>query len=433
MFRNFVAIDDNSIAITVGNEEVVYARDRGMIDADFDLNNCTKRQTLADVLYVPELGKNLFGIGSSTDRGAIATFGKYDMKLKKNGCVVARGYRPGNGLYRIKMKAIVCLEANVASSAAPVNIWHERFGHTNFRTVRELVRGDAVTGIEVMDRNVQADEDQQICEECVLGKMARKSFKDSTNRTKTPGELIHFDIYGPMSIDAFDNSKLMALFVDDFSGIVVAFPIRNKSEIVQKIQEVIALAASNGHKVRRLRSDNAKEFISEAMKNICRQNNVVHEHSTPYCPEQNGRVERQNRTIVEMARSMLAAANLPRSLWNEAVRTAAHIRNRVPLARLNGKTPFEAWTGEKPDVSHLHIFGSRAYMHIDETQRKKLENKSKEMVFVGYALGQKAYRLWERDTKRVVVSRDVIIVEPSPKKIIDFPEPIGIEDTKLDA
>lgn len=431
IFRNFTEINDNSVAITVGNQEVVYARGRGMVDADFFLEGYTKRQTLADVLYVPEIGRNLFGIGSSTDRGAIATFGKYEMRLKKNGNVIVKGHRPGSGLYRIKMKAIVCPEAYVASSAASVNVWHERFGHTNFRTVRELVRGDAVTGIEVKHCEAQNnDEDQQICEGCILGKLTRKSFQDSTNRAKNPGELIHFDICGPMSIDAIENSKLMVLFVDDFSGIVIVFPIRHKSEIVEKLQEVIALAESSGHKVHRIRSDNAKEFLSEAMKNVCLRNNIVHEHSTPYCPEQNGRVERQNRTIVEMARSMLAAANLPRSLWSEAVRTAAHIRNRVPLARLNGKTPIEIWTNKKPDVSHLRIFGSCAYMHIDETQRKKFDNKSREMVLVGYAPGQKAYRLWERGTKRVVIAKDVIIVESSPKQIVGLPEPIGIEDIK---
>lgn len=431
-FANFVAIDDNSIPITVGNEQVVYARGRGMIDADFYLDGYTKRQTLADVLYVPDLGKNLLSIGSSTDRGAIATFTTYSVTLRKNGRIVVKGYRPGSGLYRIKMKAISCFEANITSNEASVKTWHEILGHTNFKTTCELIRSNAVTGIEVTNHEAINYESQQICEGCILGKMSRKSFKDSTNRAKLPGELFHFDICGPMSIEALDGSKLMALFVDDCSGIVIAFPIRNKSEIIEKLQEVIALTKSSEHEVRRIRSDNAKEFVSDAMQKVCRQNNIVHEYSTPYCPEQNGRVERQNRTIMEMVRSMLAASDLPRNLWGEAVRTAAHIRNRIPLVRLNGKTPLEIWSGKKLDVSHLRIFGSRAYMHIDETQRKKLDNKSKKMVLVGYVPGQKGFRLWERGTKRVVVSRDVIIAESLPKQLIQLPQPIGIEDTEPD-
>lgn len=140
-----------------------------------------------------------------------------------------------------------------------------------------------------------------------------------------------------MSVEGIDKSRMMAVFVDDYSAAVIVFPIRHKSEIVEKVEEVIAYAKSHGHVVKRLRSDNAKQFLSVGMKKMCQKDRIHHEHSTVYCPEQNGRVERQNRTIIEMTRSMLAAAEVPRSLWPEAVRTAAHIRNRIPL-ELNGKT-----------------------------------------------------------------------------------------------
>lgn len=181
--------------------------------------------------------------------------------------------------------------------------------------------------------------------------MTRQPFKESINRAKRAGELIHYDIC--VSVEALDGSRVKALFVDDYTGIVWTFPMRQKSQIIDKVQELIALTKASGHQIQRLRSDNAKEFLSEAMKKVCRQNNIVHEHSTPYCPEQNGRAERQNHTIGEMARSMLVAASLSRTLWGEAVRTAAHIRNRVPLEQLSGITPYEAWSGIKPDVSHL--------------------------------------------------------------------------------
>jgi len=255
------------------------------------------------------------------------------------------------------MKAMPYFEANVASNAVSVRVWHERFGHTNFQAIRELIHGNAVTGIEIIEHKTQNDESQQICEGCMLGKMTCKSFTN-LNRAKVPGELFHLDICGPMSIDALDSSRLMAVFVDDHSEVI--FPIRHKSETIQKLEKVIALAESSGHKVRRLRSDTAKEFTSEAMQNVCRRNNIVQEY-TPYCPEQNGRVERQMRTIVEMVRSMLRAANLPKSLWSKAVRMAAHIRNRVPFTRLNGKIPLEVWYGKKPNVSHLRIYKNHAY------------------------------------------------------------------------
>lgn len=150
------------------------------------------------------------------------------------------------------------------------------------------------------------------------------------------------------------------------------------------------------------------------------RNKIVHEFSTPRAPQQNGRTERQIRTIVEIARMLLAAANLPLSLWAESSRTAAIIRNRIPLDRLNGKTPWEIFTGEKPDVSFLHIYGSDAYSHIEDQIRGKFDKKSKKLVFVGYEPGSKAYRLWERDTKNVYVRCNVKIVEPCPMAVVEF-------------
>lgn len=429
-FRDFLEISGDTFPIIVGNKQVVYARGRGKIVAEFDINGQLQRKTLIDVLYVPELGRNLFGIGSTTDHGATAIFSKSVMTLKMYNKIVATGWRSGNGLYRVRMRALVSDEVYIANSnVVSIDVWHERLGHTNFKTLEEIIKNESVTGIELIEQNFKVN--NSICKSCIFGKMTRQSFKESINRAKSAGELIHYDICGPMSVDALDNSRVMALFVDDYSGIVWTFPMRHKSQIIDKIQELITLTRASGHQIKRFRSDNAKEFKSEAMKKLCRQNNIIHEYSTPYCPEQNGRVERQNRTIVEMARSMLAAADLPKSLWGEAVRTAAHIRNRIPLERLNGKTPFEAWCGRKPDISHLRIFGSQTYMHIDKSQRQKFDDKAREVVLVGYEHLQKAYRVWERGTRRVHISRDVVIAEKQLSTITRQVIPIESEMPKL--
>lgn len=110
-FRDFEEIHDGTFPITVGNNQIVYAKGRGKIIAEFDVDGQQQKRTLVDVLYVPDLGRNLFGIGSTTDRGAIAIFGKSDMTLKINGNVVAQGWRPRTGLYRVKMKALINGEA----------------------------------------------------------------------------------------------------------------------------------------------------------------------------------------------------------------------------------------------------------------------------------------------------------------------------------
>ncbi|KYQ47269.1 Copia protein [Trachymyrmex zeteki] len=116
---------------------------------------------------------------------------------------------------------------------------------------------------------------------------------------------------------------------------------------------------------------------------------------------------------------MLTAANLSLTLWAEAAKTATHIKNRIPLKRFNGKTPIETWTEKQPDVSYFRIFSSKAYMLINKQFGTKFEKKSKEMILVDYesksTKGQKAYRLWERDTRKIITVRYVEIVENMPK------------------
>ena len=143
-----------------------------------------------------------------------------------------------------------------------------------------------------------------------------------------------------MSVESFGKNKLLAVFCDDFTGIVNVYAIRTKDEIVERMSDMISEAKAAGHQIHRVRSDNAREFTSKQMKVLLRKHSIVQEFSTLYCAAQN-RVERQNRTIVEMARSMLNGANLPLALWAEACKTAALIRNMLPLKRLNGKTPVD--------------------------------------------------------------------------------------------
>lgn len=125
----------------------------------------------------------------------------------------------------------------------------------------------------------------------------------------------------------------MVLFVDDYTDMVFVYTMKSKSKIIDRMKDVIAEANAAGHKIERVRSDNAKEFVGKDMKKLLLDHSIFHELSTVYCPEQNGRAKRQNRTIVEMARTLLAGGGLPQGLWREAVHSAAHIRNLIPLER----------------------------------------------------------------------------------------------------
>ncbi|TGZ46672.1 hypothetical protein DBV15_10944 [Temnothorax longispinosus] len=117
-----------------------------------------------------------------------------------------------------------------------------------------------------------------------------------------------------------------------------------------------------------------------------------------------------------MARCMLVQSGLPMTLWAEAINTAAFLRNRCPTKALEGRTPLEEWIGTKPDVSFLRMFGCKAFALQKGPGVTKLDPKGHEFVMVGYDSESKAYRLWERGTRRIIKSRDVRFIEDMDSK-----------------
>ena len=131
----------------------------------------------------------------------------------------------------------------------------------------------------------------------------------------------------------------------------------------------------------------------------------------PRSPQQNGVAERKNRTILEMARSMLKSKKLPKEFWAEAVAYALYLSNRSPTRSVNGKTPQEAWSGRKPGISHFRVFGSIAHVHVPDEKRSKLDDKSEKYIFIGYDANSKGYKLYNPDTRKTVISRNVVFDE----------------------
>lgn len=110
---------------------------------------------------------------------------------------------------------------------------------------------------------------------------------------------------------------------------------------------------------------------------------------------------------------MLFQAGLSKKYWADAVQTATYIQNRLPTTSFPGSTPYERWTGRKPMISHLRIFGCRAYIHIPKEQRRKLDYKARNMIFVGYIEGIKGYKVYDPGTGHVTHTRNAIFDERS--------------------
>jgi hypothetical protein len=131
------------------------------------------------------------------------------------------------------------------------------------------------------------------------------------------------------------------------------------------------------------------------------------QHTVPYTPQHNGVVERKNISLKEITSCMLHARSLPSKIWAEALNYATYIQNKSPHIYVEEMTPFEAWTCDKPDVTHFHIFGSLTWAHIPSEKRKTLDPQSTPCIFVGYPDDVKGYRLTDPSTDRLIIERNV--------------------------
>jgi transposase InsO family protein len=207
------------------------------------------------------------------------------------------------------------------------------------------------------------------------------------------------------------GSRYLATFLDDYSKLSVVQPLKKKSNVAAVTEGVqTRLELQTGKKVKAVQTDRGGEYVNEEMTTLLSKRSITQRKTTGYSPEQNGSAERLNRDLQEKGRAMLEDSGLGEEMWAKAMVTLNYTRNRLP-SRVHGKTPWEKFFGEKPDVSHMRVFGARAYMHIPKENRKKMQSVSERGVFVGYELDCKAYRVLQERDGRILVSRDVIVNE----------------------
>lgn len=146
---NFESIKKGQFGITVGNNHVIDALGRVNIDVIATIDNRKIQHKLCNVLFVPDIGKNLLSVGAAADNGVEARLSKAGIKLMSNNNVIACGTRISDGLYTINFKTIINASANVSSASADEQVWHERFGHANYKVIRQLANGSAVDGMHM--------------------------------------------------------------------------------------------------------------------------------------------------------------------------------------------------------------------------------------------------------------------------------------------
>ena len=177
-----------------------------------------------------------------------------------------------------------------------------------------------------------------------------------------------------MGTKSLSGGEYFLTFIDDKTRYVWVYTLKTKDEVFQKFVEWKALVEKfTSKRLKALRSDNGGEYLSSEFKDYPSREGIRHELTVPKTPQQNGVAKRMNRTLVEKRGSMLFYAHLPLKFWAEALSTAVYLRNRSPTKAVEDKTPYEAWSGDRPNVKHLRVFGCIAYAHVLKDERKKLD------------------------------------------------------------
>jgi hypothetical protein len=212
-------------------------------------------------------------------------------------------------------------------------------------------------------------------------------------------------------MESSGNSYFL-LLVDDHSRYMWISTLVSKDQVVAANMEFQARSeGESGHKLLKLRTDRGGQFTSKQFVEYCVQEGVQQQLMASYSPQQNGVVERRNAMVVGAARIMMKDKGLPGWFWGEAVITVVYLLNRVPCKAVNGMTPFEVWHGKRSAVHHLKTLGCIIYVRNTKPHLKKLDDRRRKIIFVGYERGTKVYRAYDPVTRKVTVTQDVVFDE----------------------
>ena len=408
--KQFVELHDleQPQEVSLGDGHAVKANKCGTVLLQMKLpNNKIKKCKLYDVLYVPALTYNLLSISRVTQSGKTTEFTNSRCHITdKENRLIAVATRIGS-LYYLDCESVDRSNKAENNNFVTENLWHRRYGHLGAHGLKKLAQNKLVEGF-----NYDMSSKLSFCEPCVSGKHHRSQFPaNCSERSSQPLGLVHSDVCGKMSTQSLSGAEYFLTFIDDKTRYVWVYVLKHKHEVFERFLEWKAMVEkSTGQKLKTLRTDNGGEYTFERFENYPKTEGVRHELTVAKTPEQNGVAERMNRTLVEAVRAMLADAGLPKRFWAEALSTAVYLRNRSPTVAVE-VTPFEAWTGKKPQVEHLRIFGCIAYAHVAKDERQKLDPKAKKCIFLGYGTETKGYRLYNPAHQKVFYSRDVLFNE----------------------
>ena len=407
-FSNYEELAE-PVMVLIGNGSELEGIGVGDIELEAYDNKNWRKVVLQNVLFTPHMPFNLFSALTVLKRGykQEADAEKSFFKDREGNIVVVAVNE--NNLFKLQFR----LENSVLQSrlddaekclvSVSIKKWHEKLAHQNIKYVREILKRNDIKYID--------DWNDYVCPGCVYGKQHRVSHPLNPKVSSRPLDLIHVDLC-EMDVYSLGGAKYFLLFKDDYSHYRTVYFLKSKDEAFKNLENFIKLVENQfERRVKILRSDHGTEIKNKVTKEFIENLGIFHSKSSTYTPQQNGRVEREMRTVVESARSVIHAKDLDVKLWAEAVNYVVFTLNQTGTSTVDSKSPAELWFGRKMNVSKLKTFGCICYVYIEDDKRGKIAKKSVEGIFVGYDLDSPGFRAFVVSKNDVVSSSNVTFDE----------------------
>ncbi|PHT26612.1 Dicarboxylate transporter 1, chloroplastic [Capsicum baccatum] len=319
-----------------------------------------KALTLNSVLYVLELRRNLISVSLLDKNGfkCVTVSGK--IIVSKGEMYVGKGYLT-EVLYKMNVMTVEMNKSlNSSYLLESYDLWHERLGHVNYKTLRKLINLEVLPNFECNKSKYQT---------CVESKYAKHPYK-SVKRNSNFLDLIHTDICDMKSTPSRGGKKYFITFIDDCTRYCYVYLLNSKDEAIDTFRQYKTEVENQlDKKIKMIRSNRGGEYESPFAQ-ICVENGITDQTMAPYSSQSNGIAERKNRTLKEMMNVLLISSGLPQNLWGEAILTANRILNIVPhtfgdtipwlitLAFIFAKGFIKTRLGNKIACQFVKLFGS---------------------------------------------------------------------------
>ena len=423
--ENFVSYSEykDPRFVHLANKALIPVLGIGTVSLDTRVGDTRRRTELQGVLHVPALANALLSIRTLNRRHLTVEF------QPSQRCVIRSPSRqiiaesaPGTvALYELHLWLPSDAVANIAQRTLPApsfDLLHKRLAHASHGVLKQMITKGLVKGIS----DVGSIPNEIHCDACIQSKMTAAPFALGHKRADTTLGRVHSDL-GEFEHLSIGGCKYFGLIVDDRSAYLWVHPMKHKGEFAPWFIGMDKIFHNqHGHHVGIFRADGGGEFCNSELDSYFEEHGILKETTVPDTAAMNGVAERMVRALKEKVRAVLKDRDCPDGLWAEAILAVRYSINFTLTTSNGGITPYQAFFGIVPDISRLRVFYCDAWIHRSKKQgAKALGDRGIQVKFIGYPEDVAAYKFWNPETRKTVVSRDPLFIETAlPRIEVEF-------------